>query len=225
MLLLMSVWCVCVLFSLQRHIEGFTSNTRSMRFTFRSDDRMVITIPLGSLREIRAGQLMPDRFTCVFKDVYKVFLRGQPKALGVCQLVAGVFIISMGVLLSEGTAHPTHTTHTLHLNPLLYTMPSILFIISGMLSYAAGHTPHMGIMKLSFACNIVCTFWAIAAIVLCGNTNLAEHTPHVLALRVLVGVLLGGEMLVAIVMVYWESKAVCRDYFNILPTITLKQDT
>ena len=54
-----------------------------MRFTFRSDDHMVITIPLGSLRAIREGQLMPDRFNCVFKDVYKVFLRGEPKALGV----------------------------------------------------------------------------------------------------------------------------------------------
>lgn len=59
-----------------------------MRFTFRSDDRMVITIPLGSLREVRDGQLMPDRFTCVFRDVYKVFLRGHPKALGVLHISA-----------------------------------------------------------------------------------------------------------------------------------------
>ncbi len=44
---------------------------------------MVISIPLGSLRNMRDGQLMPDKFTCVFKDAYKVFLKGRPKELGV----------------------------------------------------------------------------------------------------------------------------------------------
>ncbi|XP_062394018.1 uncharacterized protein LOC134082363 isoform X2 [Sardina pilchardus] len=195
-----------------------------MRFTFRSDDRMVITIPLGSLREVREGQLMPERFTCVFKDVYKVFLRGHPKALGMSQLVAGVFVLSLGVLLhlEVGDVY-SHTPP----NHLLYTLPCILFIISGMLSYAAGHTPHMGIMKLSFAFNIVCVFWSMAAMTLCGlapQVNTQDPTGHAVGLKAVVGTLLAGEMLVAIVMVYWESKAVCRDYFNILPTITLKQE-
>ncbi|XP_062394019.1 uncharacterized protein LOC134082363 isoform X3 [Sardina pilchardus] len=190
-----------------------------MRFTFRSDDRMVITIPLGSLREVREGQLMPERFTCVFKDVYKVFLRGHPKALGMSQLVAGVFVLSLGVLLhlEVGDVY-SHTPP----NHLLYTLPCIL-------------------MKLSFAFNIVCVFWSMAAMTLCGlapqvNTqvsadpapstqhNTQDPTGHAVGLKAVVGTLLAGEMLVAIVMVYWESKAVCRDYFNILPTITLKQE-
>ncbi|XP_041963020.1 uncharacterized protein LOC143119255 isoform X1 [Alosa pseudoharengus] len=195
-----------------------------MRFTFRSDDRMVITIPLGSLREVREGQLMPERFTCVFKDVYKVFLRGQPKALGMSQLVAGVFVLSLGVLLQHEIGDvPSNLINHLH-----YTLPSILFIISGMLSYAAGHTPHMSMMKLSFAFNIVCIFWSMAAMTLCGlaphENPPQSHSKHAVGLKAVVGTLLAGEMLVAIVMVYWESKAVCRDYFNILPTITLKQE-
>lgn len=44
---------------------------------------MVITIPLGKLRNVGEGQLMPEKFTCVFKDAYKVFLKGRPKELGV----------------------------------------------------------------------------------------------------------------------------------------------
>lgn len=57
---------------------------RPMKYTFKSDDCMIITIPLGSLRDAQEGQLMPEKFHCVFKDAYKVFLKGQPKALGVC---------------------------------------------------------------------------------------------------------------------------------------------
>lgn len=54
-----------------------------MRYTFKPDDCMVITIPLGNLRNTGDGHLMPEKFTCVFKDAYKVFLKGRPKELGV----------------------------------------------------------------------------------------------------------------------------------------------
>ncbi|XP_042564946.1 uncharacterized protein LOC122133247 [Clupea harengus] len=195
-----------------------------MRFTFRSDDHMVITIPLGSLRAIREGQLMPDRFNCVFKDVYKVFLRGEPKALGVSQLVAGVFIICLEVLLHHEMG-PGQWVGLM--KPPLYTLASTLFIISGILSYVAGHIPHMAIMKLSFACNIVCIFGALSGVTLCGLTESVtkgQDLSHAIGLKAVMGTLLVGEMLVAIVMVYWESKAVCRDYFNMLPSITLKQE-
>ena len=56
---------------------------RKMKDTFYSDEHMIIIIPLGSLKDAQEGQLMPENFHCVFKDVYKVFLKGQPKALGV----------------------------------------------------------------------------------------------------------------------------------------------
>lgn len=65
------------------YISLYFSNDRQMRYTFKPDDCMVISIPLGSIRNMREGQLMPEKFTCVFKDSYKVFLRGRPKELGV----------------------------------------------------------------------------------------------------------------------------------------------
>ncbi|KAI5092459.1 hypothetical protein C0J45_18090 [Silurus meridionalis] len=62
------------------HLNSLSS--RTMRYTFKPDDCMVITIPLGSIKNAREGQLMPDKFTCRFKDSYKVFQQGRPKALG-----------------------------------------------------------------------------------------------------------------------------------------------
>ena len=56
-----------------------------MRHTFRCDEGMLITIPLGTLKDGQQGELMPDQFHCVFRDVYKVFItKGKPKRVGVC---------------------------------------------------------------------------------------------------------------------------------------------
>lgn len=49
---------------------------------------MIITIPIGSLKNAREGQLMPEKFHCVFRDTYKIFvIKGKPKPLGVSWIV------------------------------------------------------------------------------------------------------------------------------------------
>ncbi|XP_028837397.1 membrane-spanning 4-domains subfamily A member 4D isoform X2 [Denticeps clupeoides] len=178
-----------------------------MRFTFKSDDHMCISIPLGNLRKARDGHLMPEKFTCVFRDSYKVFLKGQPKALGSIQVMGGVFIVCLGLL-----------------DHYLYTFPSVLLILSGIMSYLAGHTPHMGLMKLSFSFNIASFFWAAAALTLCVLSIPKTTKPDEVGLISVVGGVLVFEMIIAILLIFWESKAVCRDHFNILPTITLSQE-
>ncbi|KAK6327089.1 hypothetical protein J4Q44_G00027340 [Coregonus suidteri] len=161
-----------------------------MKYTFQSDECMVITIPLGSLRDAQEGQLMPETFHCVFKDVYKVFLKGQPKALGAAQLIAGVLVLILGLLLVQ------HSTFV-----LFYTMPSVLYVAAGMLTYAAGHSPNMCVVKLSFSLNIISCFWTVTAVVLC-TLHVYDDDP----------------------VDHPESKAVCRQHFNILPIVTLKQE-
>ncbi|KAL1258580.1 hypothetical protein QQF64_009157 [Cirrhinus molitorella] len=186
---------------------------------------MVISIPLGSIRNMRDGQLMPEKFTCVFKDAYKVFLKGRPKELGAAQLSIGVFIICIGSLitLEYGSSH------------LVYTLPSALFIASGILSFAAGNSPFMPVVKLSFIFNIISLFWSLTAIVLCpileeghpGSPFSAETNSKrnmYVGLKVVIGVLCGIELILALVLIFWESKAVCRAHFNTLPLITIKQD-
>ncbi|XP_073704101.1 B-lymphocyte antigen CD20 [Garra rufa] len=196
-----------------------------MRYTFKPDDCMVISIPLGSIRNMREGQLMPEKFTCVFKDTYKVFLRGRPKELGAAQLSIGVFVICIGSLITLQYG-PSH---------LVYTLPSALFIASGILSFAAGNSPFMPVVKLSFIFNIISLFWSITAIIL--SPFLDEGHPGspvshetnskrnmFVGLKVVIGVLCGLELILALVLIYWESKAVCRAHFNTLPLITIKQD-
>ncbi|KAG1932312.1 hypothetical protein F2P79_021177 [Pimephales promelas] len=181
-----------------------------MRYTFKPDDCMVISIPLGSVRDMREGQLMPEKFTCVFKDTYKA-----------AQLSIGAFVICIGVLIAlyYGLSH------------LVYTLPSALFIATGILTFAAGKSPFMPVMKLSFAFNIISLFWSIAALVLCSLTSedLYRSTDDIsknhmfVGLRVVIGVLCGLELILALVLIFWESKAVCRSHFNTLPMITIKQ--
>ncbi|XP_051721565.1 uncharacterized protein LOC127497254 [Ctenopharyngodon idella] len=194
-----------------------------MRYTFKPDDCMVISIPLGSIRNMREGQLMPEKFTCVFKDSYKVFLRGRPKELGAAQLSIGAFVICIGSLVAFED-HPSH---------LIYTLPCALFIASGILTFAAGRSPIMPVVKLSFIFNIISLFWSIAAIALCllvdigpkqyGDDISKLHSMFV-GLRVVICVLCGFELILALILIYWESKAICRPHFNTLPLITIKQD-
>ncbi|KAK3515589.1 hypothetical protein QTP70_024617 [Hemibagrus guttatus] len=92
-----------------------------MRYTFKPDDCMVITIPLASVRNAREGQLMPDKFTCRFKDSYKLYQRGRPKALGVAQIATAVFILCLAGLFID-----------LHFIGLvfIFMIPSILMKVS-----------------------------------------------------------------------------------------------
>uniref|UniRef100_A0A668A8S5 Uncharacterized protein n=1 Tax=Myripristis murdjan TaxID=586833 RepID=A0A668A8S5_9TELE len=159
-----------------------------MRQTFKSDDSMVITIPIRSLRDAREGQLLPEKFYCVFKDTYKVFVvRGKPKPLG------------------QDQSDPRSQQKELqNLKPF----PLIVsFTIQA---------------KLSLSLNIISFFWAVAAFCLS-------------ALRILLHLLLNGvsgmiaalllvEMMIALALIFWLSKAICRQHFNTLPTILLKQE-
>ncbi|XP_060717176.1 membrane-spanning 4-domains subfamily A member 18 isoform X2 [Tachysurus vachellii] len=157
-----------------------------MRYTFKPDDCMVITIPLTSVRNAAEGQLMPDKFSCRFKDNYKVYQRGWPKALG--------------------------------------------FIVSGSLAVAAAHTPSMPLMKVSFVFNII-SLAIIQTVFACLAINVEYYgfsgSPQsgiLNGLRWMMLVLFLLEFLLSVILIHWESKALCRTHFNSLPMITLKQD-
>ncbi|KAL0985465.1 hypothetical protein UPYG_G00157230 [Umbra pygmaea] len=187
-----------------------------MRYTFYSDECMVINIPLGSLRDAKEGQLMPEKFHCVFKDVYKVFLRGQPKALGAAQIIAGVLVLILGCLQVNE-----------HQENLFYILPGLLFVAAGLLTYGAGHSPNIFVTKLSFSFNIISFFGTVGALVFCCITFLthfqaSKNVPD--GVRAIIATLLVIELVISLVLIYLESKAVCRQHFNVLPMVTLKQD-
>lgn len=63
-----------------------------MKKTFLCDESMVITIPIGSLKDVSVDQNFPVRFHCVYRDFYKVFvINGKPKPLGVSLIILLVF--------------------------------------------------------------------------------------------------------------------------------------
>lgn len=188
-----------------------------MKNTFACDDSMIITIPLGSLRDARDGQLMPEKFHCVFKDSYKVFvIRGKPKPFGAAQAIAGVFVITLGLIFTQTDGFIK-----------FYTLPSLLYVVSGFLTYAAGQSPNMHVTKLSFSLNIISFFWSIAAVSLCAISlpmwpYWLRDAPHE-GVKGLIMTLLLVEKIIALFLIYWLSKAICRQHFNTLPIILLKQ--
>ncbi|KAK5862394.1 hypothetical protein PBY51_017796 [Eleginops maclovinus] len=194
-----------------------------MKKTFVCNESMIITIPIGNLRDARKGHLMPDKFQCVYKDHFKVFaVKGKPKPLGAAQAIAGVFILALGMVYPGGFI-------------MFATLPSVLFSVCGMLSYAAGQCPNMHLTKLSFSLNIVSFFWSIGGLFCCSlflsflpyevrNKDIVQN--EVGLYRGIVGLiltLLGVEMFISLFLIYWLSHAVCRQHFNELPTILLKQ--
>uniref|UniRef100_A0A4W6DMK1 Uncharacterized protein n=1 Tax=Lates calcarifer TaxID=8187 RepID=A0A4W6DMK1_LATCA len=191
-----------------------------MKKSFQCNESMIITIPIGNLREAGAGQLMPEKFHCVFKDSYKVFAnKGKPKPLGAVQAIAGVFLCALGVMWGDVGA-------------MICTLPSVVFVVTGMLSYAAGKAPNMCVAKLSFSLNIISFFWSVAAFSI-GVLNMQylhyryyDPSSNLMLVRGINGLimsLLVVENLIALFLIYWLSKAICRQQFNTLPIVLLKQ--
>ncbi|XP_061919006.1 uncharacterized protein LOC133660008 isoform X3 [Entelurus aequoreus] len=142
-----------------------------MKETFVSDASMIFTIPIGSDTE-GCGHVMPREFQCVFQDTFKVFAnRGFPKPLAAAQCLIGVSVVSLGVMF--------YLTQS-----MFHIFPSIVFVLSGMLSYAAGHAPDMRVLHV-----------AVGAMILS---------------------LLVAESFTALFLIYWQSKAVCRQHLNTL---------
>ncbi|MED6268222.1 hypothetical protein CHARACLAT_020160 [Characodon lateralis] len=188
-----------------------------MRKTFICDESMIITIPIGRLKNIQEGQLMPENFYCVFKDNFKVFaVRGKPKPLGAAQAIGGMFLVTLGLISSR-------------LFTSSYSIISVLFLITGMVSFAAGKCSNMHMAKLSFSMNIICFFSSLVLFSLCVvdlNSLSYESTTKPLANGIvgLIMTLLVFECMISLFLIYWLSKAVCREHFNTLPIIMLKQE-
>ncbi|XP_060937713.1 uncharacterized protein LOC133014477 isoform X1 [Limanda limanda] len=184
-----------------------------MKTTFVCNESMVISIPIGRLKDAGPAELMPEKFNCVFKDSYKIFvLNGKPKPLGAAQAIAGVFLCALGGIETGVT--------------LIYTVPSVLFVVSGLLSYAAGRGPHMGLAKLSFSLNIISFFWSLAAFTVSVIFSIFpppfSREPWFIGVNGVIMSLLVVECLLALFLIFWLSKAVCRQHFNTLPIILLK---
>uniref|UniRef100_A0A3Q3VU30 Uncharacterized protein n=1 Tax=Mola mola TaxID=94237 RepID=A0A3Q3VU30_MOLML len=168
-----------------------------MQKTFVCDETMRITIPIGSLRDVRGSQLVSNQFQCVYKDSYKVFvINGKPKPLGVSPVVS--------------------------LNRQICNNSEFFFVVSGMLSYAAGQSPNMHVTKLSFSLNIISFLWSIMAVSIYALAFSHPLLQLSEGIQGLIMSLLVVETFITLFLIYWLSKAICRQHFNTLPIILLK---
>ncbi|XP_016516471.1 uncharacterized protein LOC103152260 isoform X2 [Poecilia formosa] len=197
---------------------GKGTTERKMRKTFICNESMIITIPIGSLKNIREGQLMPENFHCVFRDNFKVFVvRGKPEPLGAAQAIGGVFIFILGLISSDTVL-------------IGFSAPGFLFLISGLLSFAAGKYPNMHVTKLSFSLNIISFFWSLVAFgffvffFVTIEFHWKDDIEFGKGIIGLIITLLVFECMMSVFLIYWQSKAVCREHFNTLPIIMLKQE-
>ncbi|XP_024122825.1 uncharacterized protein LOC112143230 isoform X1 [Oryzias melastigma] len=201
-----------------------------MKNTFVCDESMIITIPVGSIQELQDGQLMPEQFYCVFNDHFKVLvIKGKAQPLGAAQAIFGLLLSALALVVYESLIW-------------IVTIPNIMFVICGGLSFAAGKCPNMTVAKLSFSLNILGLFWSFTGFVINliilieAPPDVLDYSPYweysryrqyspVLEVRqitTLILSLLVVEFFICIFLIYWLSKAICRQHFNTLPTIVLK---
>ncbi|RVE62601.1 hypothetical protein OJAV_G00158650 [Oryzias javanicus] len=182
-----------------------------MKNTFVCDESMIITIPVGTIQELQDGQLMPEQFYCVFNDHFKVLvIKGKAQPLGAAQAVFGLLLCALALVF--------YSTYF-----WIFTIPSIVFVICGGLSFAAGKCLNMIVAKLSFSLNILSLCWSITSFVL--NLFILDRfrTQSGKGVLALILSLLVIEFFICIFLIYWLSKAICRQHFNMLPTIVLKR--
>ncbi|XP_036071666.1 uncharacterized protein LOC112143513 isoform X1 [Oryzias melastigma] len=207
-----------------------------MKNTFVCDESMIITIPVGSIQELQDGQLMPEQFYCVFNDHFKVLvIKGKAQPLGAAQAIFGLLLSALALVVYGEVFW-------------LFTIPSIVFVICGGLSFAAGKYPNMTVAKLSFSLNILSLLWSFTGFVMILIVLISPYLPYridpyylrysrywdyppyrryppfweVGQIIILILSLLVVEFFICIFLIYWLSKAICRQHFNTLPTIVLK---
>ncbi|RVE62603.1 hypothetical protein OJAV_G00158670 [Oryzias javanicus] len=159
---------------------------------------------------------MKNTFVC--DESMIITIPGKAQPLGAAQAVFGLLLCALALVFYD-----TYFW--------IFTIPSIVFVICGGLSFAAGKCPNMIVAKLSFSLNILSLCWSITSFVL-NLIILIEHywypsyypyyrrNEEILALILSLLVI---EFFICIFLIYWLSKAICRQHFNMLPTIVLKR--
>ncbi|XP_030046138.1 membrane-spanning 4-domains subfamily A member 15-like [Microcaecilia unicolor] len=124
---------------------------------------VVITqvIPPNGQHVIQAGPNILQNTLCQVPETLRKFFKGEPKALGVTQILIGLMQFILGVILVSAT--PTLSSIFAIIG--LPFWGGVLFIISGSLSVAAKNKANMCLVKGSMVMNILSSIAAFIGII------------------------------------------------------------